>query len=396
MSEIEAYFRQRISSPDYRGIHLAQHNRIPEEKLVALLASIQRAVKDKEFLIPPGDEPNPTRRHNPTEARQVRGFEDYYTILDEISSSGVAGVSATFNSLKKNHFPNLDAMGLIHRQVPQRGTTEPGRARLSAEALEIVSVGTSHRRKILIGDAMQRLLGNKFIEGIHALLNRVDVLNVYELMLIVSDKHLDIDQKEKLVRDYRRLKMIGRLQLHSELESKCASTMTLPKVDMRDWHNWWNESKQVMSMLALVPGFNVYNDDQVMLAGYAGLVVFDGARSQQVKQQALLWHGLERSAGWELHHILPVAYATCESDMRAIDSKENLLYIPAQQHRRIPNRQNRSVKLEIRGNVVRLLNPMTLAGDPSFDFDIPIQAQLDSSKAAEMVDYNNYLLNSVL
>lgn len=396
MSDIETYLRQRIASPEYRGIHLAQHNRLPEEKLVALLASIQRAVNDQEFLVPPGDEPNPTRRHDPAQPRQVRGFEDYYNILDEIATCSVPGVSATFNSLKKNHFPNLDEMGLLHRQVPQRGTTEPGRARLSATALELASIGPSYRRKILIGNAMQRLLGENFIETLHTLLNRVDVLNVYELMLIVSDKSLNIDLKEKLVREYRRLKMIGRIQLHSELEDRCASTMTLSKVDKRDWHNWWNESKQVMSMLALVPGFNVYNDDQVMLAGYAGLVIFDGARSQQVKQQALLWHGLEKIEGWELHHILPVDYATCESDMRAIDSKENLLYLPAQQHRRIPNRQNRSVKLEIRGDLVRLLNPMTVAGDPSFNFDIPIEVQLDPSKATEMVSYNSYLLNSVL
>jgi hypothetical protein len=398
MSKINDYLLRRIARDDYRGQHLAQHNRLPEDKLVALLTGIYNAVGDRTFTIPPGDDPQPSRKHDADSERIPKGFDDYFSILDEISKSPVTGVSATFNSLKKNHFPNFEGMGLIHRKVLRESATASGtvfEATLTPFAIEIINAGATLRRAELIGTAMKSLIGGGFIDDMYSLLKKVEQLNVYEVMLIASDTNISLPEKEDLIRDYRRLKRLGILKLHVEMEKLCATTMALPKKDKRDWHNWWNEARQIMTMMSMVNGFNVYNEEHLMLAGSAGVALFSAARSEAVKAEALRWHGLDKIEGWELHHIYPVEYATCERDMTIIDSKENLLYIPAALHRKIPTRSNLAVGLAYENGQVFLTNPTTPTNEINFVFEIPAEIQVNASLLPTMIDYNKGLLAAV-
>ncbi len=386
--DLERYLRSRVLRDDYRGIHLAQHNRLPEEKLVGLLDAIHSAVGIGEFAVPPGDEPSPTRKHRPSARRQVTGFDDYYDILDAIANAGVKGVSATFNSLKKNHFPNFEAMGLLTR-------SEGGRkGRLTTAATNILDAGPTRKRTLLVGQAMERIVGS-FANELHEMLRKLDQLNVWEIMLIISDLSLSRDEKERFVRQYRRLRAVRRLELHENIQGLCDATMKLGKVEKRDWHNWWNEAKQIVTMLSLVPGFVVFQEEHVMLAGGPGIPIVEKARSAQVKREAMEWHGLAATRGWELHHIFPVEYAVGAADMALIDSKENLLYIPASRHREIPRRGNRSVKIQHDGKTLSLCNPANSTGKPRFDFEIGRDVRVRIDLIPKMIAYNDMLLKSV-
>jgi hypothetical protein len=388
-SQIEKYLRARVGRDDYRGIHIAQHNRLPEDKLVAILDAMRVAVGEDEFDIPPGDEPNPGRKHNPRARRQVAGFDDYYSILDNIAKSSVKGVSATFNSLKKNHFPNFESMGLLDRR-------DSGRiGHLTRAAVMILDAGKTRKRTILIGQAMEKLVGTKFANELHELLRDLSQLNVWEVMLVVSDPSLGTDQKTQLVRSYRRLRAVDRLELHETIRSICEPTMLLSKKDRRDWHNWWNEAKQIVTMLAFVPGFMVLQEEHLMLAGAAGIPLFERARSAQIKREAMDWHQLAPKTGWELHHIYPVEYATSAADMALIDAKQNLIYIPKGRHQQIPRQNNRSVGLRFDATNVYLVNPANLKGLPKFDFVIPKEVAVKIENLPAMVAYNEKLLKSV-
>jgi hypothetical protein len=377
--ELRPYLEARIASDGYRGIHVAQHNRLPEAKLVALLKAIHNVAGTSDFEVPPGDDPG----------TRLLGFNKYYEILDAIAASEVSDLSATFNSLKKNHFPNFESMGLLVRENRARN------ARLTQAAVEIINAGESQRRKKLIGDAMERMFGVPFVEDLHALLTKIDFLSLHEFMLIASDEELCREDKERLIRAYRRLKRVERLQLHAEMEGRCAQTMSLPKKDKRDWHNWWNEARQIVTMLATVPGFNVYNDEQVMQAGSSAVSLFLPTRSNQAKQDAFEWHGVEKRDGWEMHHVYPVEYATCERDMALIDAKENLLYIPAEAHRRIPSRGNRSVQLRYDLTHVLLVNPAAPDGKPQVLLAVPQEAAVKRELLSVMAAYSDQLLQSV-
>ena len=388
-SEIRKYLKSRVTRDDYRGIHLAQHNRLPEEKLTAILGAIYEACGNEIFEIPPGDDPKPSRAHDPNKRRQLKGFQKYFEILDNIASSEVRGVSATFNSLKKNHFPNFDGMGLLSR-------TEDGRfGRLTSDGVKIVNSGPSRERTLLIGQAVERLIGAQFVSDLHSILRETDQLNVYEIMLFVSDHNLDNSRRKDLVRAYRRMRAVQRLQLHEEIFDFCQSTMNMAKKEMRDWHNWWNESKQIVGMLGFVPGFVVVENEHVMLVGGRGIPAFERIRSAQVKREALEWHGLVNKPGWELHHIYPIEYATSARDLALLDAKENLILIPRELHRQIPNRGNRSVHLEFSTTHITLSNPASKDRQPQFQFKISKDVLVDPSRLERMAAYNAKLLESV-
>jgi hypothetical protein len=171
--------------------------------------------------------------------------------------------------------------------------------------------------------------------------------------------------------------------------------MLLSKKDRRDWHNWWNEAKQIVTMLAFVPGFMVLQEEHLMLAGAAGIPLFERARSAQIKREAMDWHQLAPKTGWELHHIYPVEYATSAADMALIDAKQNLIYIPKGRHQQIPRQNNRSVGLRFDATNVYLVNPANLRGLPKFDFVIPKEVAVKIENLPAMVAYNEKLLESV-
>jgi hypothetical protein len=392
---IKNYLLNRVKRDDYRGIHLAQHNRLPEEKLVAILAAIHSAVGVESFGIPPGDDPNPTRTHNPKAERHANGYDSYYDILDAISLTTVAGVSATFNSLKKNHFPNFEGMGLLLRSVDSQQDDRAYTARLSDKAVNIIDAGQSRNRTLLIGEATESLIGKQFIDDLHHLLTQVDMLNVYELMLVVSDPGLSLPDKEKLIREYRKLKAIQRIKMHSDVKNTCEPTMALSKKERRDWHNWWNESRQILTMLSTVAGFNVYNQERIMLAGSADTAYFDNSRSATIKRLAFDWQGITPREGWELHHIYPIEYATCSKDMELIDAVENLLYIPAAKHRTIPNSGNMSVQFSYDSSQVILVNPVSKDNEPKFVFLNPSEVAIKGENLETMRKYSEKLLRSV-
>lgn len=397
---VESYLFGRISHSDYRGIHLAQHNRLPQAKLEALLETIHSAVGDQPFDTPPGDDPKPTRRHDPQAPRALPTFNDYYNILDRIAEQGDKSISATFNSLKKNHFPNFESMGLLHRFNESgeggNGGSGASKAKLSAHALALIAAEGRAKYR-LFGDANERLLkAHDLLDKLHDVLTAVDSLNVYELMLFVSDPKINAEQCAKFVRSYRRLKRLRILELHQALQDRCSKTMdaSVSKVDKRDWHNWWNQARQIMTMLNTVSGFSVVEDEVVFLAGNAA-PKFVAERSASVKAEALAWHGLERRDGWELHHIFPIDYATCAKDLQLIDSKENLLYIPSAVHKTIPSRQNRSVKFTFDASSVRLINPVAPTGEPLLVIVRPDQAAVKESNLPLMANYSERLLTEI-
>ena len=95
-SEVENYLNNRISDPKkYRGMHLAQHNRLPIEKLIVILQSIRSAVGVAWFIEPANDDPAPTRKHDPLQPRRIpngmilQDCAEYYLILDEIYNAQV-------------------------------------------------------------------------------------------------------------------------------------------------------------------------------------------------------------------------------------------------------------------------------------------------------------------
>jgi hypothetical protein len=149
-------------------------------------------------------------------------------------------------------------------------------------------------------------------------------------------------------------------------------------------------------MLNNVTGFNVYQDEQIMKSGNAAAAFFIATRSSIVKREALTWHDINGIDGWELHHIMPVEYATGSDDLRKIDEKRNMLYIPGSIHRLIPRTSNLMVSFSYDSSNVILSNPLSKTGEPSMSIAFPRNAGVKEDNLDLMVKYNRELLGLVV
>ena len=394
-AELRAYLDARISdSRTYRGLHVAQHNRIGPERLTAILEGVAQAADSRWFIVPPGDDPAPSRTHDPAIPHPLRAtYPDYFSVLDAITR---AGVPVTFNSLKKNHFPNLDDMGLLERQEMSRGNF---RARLTSAATDIVTESDERTRQGHIGRARERLFASRdpaFLRELFELLGDISTLSDTELMLFVSDRDQDRSKHQELIRAYRRMALLQRVVLLSEYERRCDATIGLPKVKRLDWGNWRNQAQQIISLLQLVTGFVVpegagervvVRSDRPVPSGYTR------TRSNGVKDKALALHSLTRQEGWELHHIVPIEYATCDAEMQLIDSPENLLCLTKEAHRQFPTTGNTTIKLgAVTATEVHIED---LAGRTPIVLEIDIDVFLDPRVVHALKNYNARLLASM-
>jgi len=397
---VETYLQSRIQdSKSYRGVHLQQHNRLPQAKLEVLLTAIYNTVGAESFIEPSGDDPAPSRSHKVGDPwRYPKGnlpgdCSNYWEILDAIAGADVSDVSASFNSLKKNHFPNLEAMGLLSRI---EGTHDsPKRAQLTDRAVEYLQANKRQRSKIF-ADASEKPLA-PFIERLDPLLERFNIISVYEVMLFVSDFTLELDECETLIYNYKRLKQIQKLELHESIQKQMQRRMgpDVPKRQKLDWHNWLNQAQQILDHLQVVTGFVVYQNEVVMRSGDAFAASFSARRSQTVKAEAMDWHSLDKVDGWELHHVLPIDYATSEAELDRIDSKENLIYISKEAHRKFPTRSNRTVKLKFSEGCVTVFNPASRDQLPEVTLVIDVDIRLDMDNLPAMLEYNEMLLDFI-
>jgi len=400
--EVNDYLVKRISNPSaYRGMHLAQHQRLPIDKFEVIVRAIFTVAGDDKFVEPSGDDPDPSGTHELGDTRRapagmtLKQCRDYWEILDEIARAEAQGVGASFNSLKKNTFPNLERMGILERSsADTAGAVKT--AKLTRYAIEFLK-GSNRQKVVVYSNAMQKIL-SPLLEVLDLALERFDSVNVYEMMLFLTDDMKSIDERVNLLGRYKLLKRLQTIKLHTDIKDLMSKKMGthVPKKEKLDWHNWWNESKQMLGMLSTVVGYSVLNDDIVMKAGDARQEQFNRTRSQNVKTQSLEWHGLEAKRGWELHHIIPVEYAASSSDLRKIDDKRNMLYIPSAVHRLIPNSSNLMVQLDINKTHVVLRNPLSTSGKPDMEIPWPKEAGVIPENFQEMIKYNKSLLGLII
>jgi hypothetical protein len=401
--DVREYLHRRVSdSTTYRGMHLVQHQRLPEDKLFVILKSIHDAVGESSFVEPANDDPSPTgKSHQLGDPRRTpRGntAEEciaYWDILDNIAAANVDDVGATFNSLKKNTFPNLEGMKLLIR-TPGLTKNHPKKAQLSPIAVKFIFSQPRERTRIF-SECNENVL-KPMINVLDITLQKFDTVSVYEMMLFLTDENLSTQNRIELLGKYKRLKTLQIIQLHKDLQSYMANKMgpNVAKVDKLDWHNWWNESKQITQMLNTVIGFNVYQNELIMKAGNAEATSFTANRLASVKKEALIWHSVEPRENWDLHHILPVEYATGSADLRHIDDKRNLLYIPSSIHRKIPNTSNLMVEFTFDALNVYLQNPLVEGKEPRLAIAWPRDAAVNKLNLDSMVDYNKKLLELVI
>lgn len=403
-NEFIKYIVKRVQRNDYRGWHVTQHNRLTteQEKVKKILEVIQLYSQNNILLVPPGDH-----------SHYISGYKDdsmytqYIAAVDHIHEELGAG---TFNSIKKNIFPDLERMGFVYRGVM---TYSPDSRTRGLPYLSMTAQGKSLCKSnimdgsIIFHKGVVNIFNEKleeFVNVIHDSEFKKSNISIYEFMFIFSDVRKDKDiGKVSLLKSYRRLKKRKRDRLIELIKEYANPNHWTNKKHKRDFGNWKNEIQQMMGMLKRTLYFEVGSNRYISL-NFSGESVSSGElkikRRQVPKEEYFKYHGVNKLNNFELHHIVPLSQATSDVEVQLVDDYKNLIYISKSKHKEFRKKPHH-IHLDINSNYASFSRYLILSGTDNAEADKikaindGKEARYSSNQVTVMSKYNNDLLKSL-
>lgn len=353
------YLADRIRHVDYRGAESSQHNRYEVNDVHAILSLLDECA------------PNQTLMSIRTTDLSKRGTilpdEEKYTEFCE-ACKAKTGVG-TVDAMRKNLFPDFHRMQLIERYDKNRVRIDPYRRRpvkfvsLSGLGVKYVQSKRLIDRYFIFARCVDQLLSGRIGVLLDIMRNtpRMGRISIHEYMFFVdavdtkNDFSITIPQAIELIRSYRLLSKTQRRSTVEEMKRELRPGVRLPKPHKRDYHNWLNKAQQAYSLLRQTPYFDVEGDDLVLKSKKSGRgAVVELSRSKEEKCRYFLKHHVKKRIGFEIHHVVPLAWATGEHDFKLLDDWKNMVYIDGYNHSMITQNGNRNVIMEIEGKDILL------------------------------------------
>lgn len=301
--------------------------------------------------------------------------------------------------MRKNLFVDFHRMGLIVRYGLSKIPTDPLSSQrvkfvsLSDQGLRLINAETIDEQFYIFSRGVDLLLGG-FINILLKLLRDPDFklkyIEIHEFMFFASaigtqtSFNIDSARCVELVNSYRRLSRTQRRAALETLEDKLKPEKFMgDKTSKRDLHNWRNKAEQIFNILDQTVYFEV-RDKTLYLRR-------DKMRSFSQKMRYFKKHSVDRSPGYELHHVAPLSWSESEEQFKLFDNWQNMVYISAFEHAQITQNRNRNVVMtaddeniilsDYSENQIYLTNRDTILYDPD--------------KQLVMLGYNQQLLEAV-
>jgi len=280
-----------------------------------------------------------------------------------------AGIG-TQDAMRKNLFVDLHRMGLINRFDKNENKTNPFSSQsvryvsLSQLGLRFIDSKTILDKYFIFSKGIDQLLGG-FINILLNILrdpdNDIDKIDITEFMFFVSaigtSASFNLNQEEcvEYIKNYRNLTGIQRKAVTETLKDKLKPEKFIgPKTLKRDYHNWTNKAEQIYSILDQTVYFEVRGTILVLKTGQNSYVEGEEPkrldRSLNEKYQYFQKHEVEKTKGFELHHVVPLSWAENIHQFKLFDKWQNMVYIDAFSHAKITQNRNRNVLMKIDGD----------------------------------------------
>lgn len=335
------YLVKRLRSKDYRGWHISQHNRYDRQDIEMILQEIHNVVGEYDFAIPPGDYKRDTSL--------PEKFQKYQTIVKQIHSKLNR---VTINSLKKNFFPDLERMGFLIRKKNKSEKTSRAffYGKLAPNAVKFLEAKDLFEKHKKFTDGIDKLFSNRIselCEMISLSAYAKYAISIYELMFIFSDYDQDVDKIE-LLDSYRSLGTRHRKKVIN-LVKKYAKPDNFEgdKTNRRDFHNWKNQTQQIMNLLKMTVYFKVVQNKFLRLNSTKIGFFPELKRSVTAKIDYFSFHQVKKREKFELHHIVPFSCAQNTAEAKLIDDYRNLIYIHRNKHKEVSQDRDKYVVLSI-------------------------------------------------
>ncbi len=395
------FIDSRLLDDKYRGSWSSQHNRYTMDKISIILSLFNKYSPNKELMII--RTADISKRPNNTEEERT-----YSEFCNEAKAQ--AGIG-TQDAMRKNLFVDLHRMGLIERYDKNKVPTNPLSAQsvkyvsLTDQGLKLINAPTVLDKYFIFSKGVDLLLGG-YIDVILNLLRdteyALEKISIYEFMFFVSaigtdtTFNINTDKCVELIKEYRNLSSIQRKAVIEELKVKLKpQNYSGTKTAKRDYHNWHNKAQQVFSILDQTVYFEIRGDILVLKEGvnsYNGEPLVNRLdRSLNEKYQYFVIHEIDKVQGFELHHVVPLAWSENIHQFKLLDKWQNMVYIDAFSHAKITQNRNRNV-------VMSAIDKDLILKDYS-DKEVYLKnienIAYNTGKQKVMLDYNIELLKTV-
>lgn len=348
------FLAQRVQSDNYRGLQISQHNRYTQQEILTILQEIYTLCGSELMQIRTSDLSK--RPHN------IEGEEKYAELTSKIA--GKIG-RCTQDSLRKNIFVDLHRMGLIRRfNDKQKPLEKFERSRvkyisLSDFGIEFLQNEDIFMRNLLYTRALENLMQGFGEEILNIILElESNYLSMYEALFFATFLYQRLESRHYgrsdivwLIKDYRTLSRFQKQALLEKIKLYCEpKNFSGTKIEKRDFHNWINETQQILSLLTQMAYFEWNKQDSKLYirTGNYGIYEDSSKLKRSIKEKYLYFekHNIAKEKGFELHHIVPLCLATGRAEFQVLDKWENMAYIDAFSHAKITQNNNANMRLE--------------------------------------------------
>ena len=346
------FLANRILKTDYRGLQISQHNRYNYEQVVKMLELFYSLVGEKKMQIRTTD-----LKKRPTNYPGEKIYAEYTRLVRSHFGKG------TQDSIRKNLFVDFDRMGLIERFGKDKEKTDPfGRksvkfVSISKMGLKLIDPNIDLFNKYLVFTNALDSIMKGFATDLLDVITELKYLEIHELQYFVTylyheyqGKIVDKETVVSLVKQFRLMSSYQIQSVHEYLKTRLVPSLQRgDKTAKRDYHNWLNESQQIVNLLKMTVFYEVDLDNKkIRLRIGKGSIFSNHAKIKRSMTQKNLYfknHELQKRVGFELHHIVPLSWAASREEFFVLDQWDNMIYIDAYSHAKISQNSNKNVKL---------------------------------------------------
>jgi len=354
-NEALQFIDKRIADDKYRGSESSEHNRYDREEIYNTLKLLNEYTPDQSLMKIRTADLSKRPENTPDEYQYARFCEAVKRYK-----------KGTQDSIRKNIFVDLHRMGLIDRWAVQKKKVvklspfQRGAIKyvsLTDDGLKFANSDNILKQSFIFTKALDILLGGYVEYALEILKDpdyEIDKISKYEFMFFVSaidtqtSFNISLNKCIELIHSYRLLSRIQQRAVIETLKAKLIPDNFIgDKTAKRDWHNWQNKIDQAYFLFKQTVYFDVEGDnaDFLVLAGRNSNVnsKITITRSSDAKREYFVNHRVEREAGFELHHVVPLSWAENDEHYNLLDKWKNLLYIDGFSHAKVTANNSRNV-----------------------------------------------------
>lgn len=392
------FLAKRLQSKDYRGIQISQHNRYTKKEILVILQEIYALVGSNLMQI---------RTTDLSKRPQNVGGEELYAQLTHNISLKLS--RCTQDSLRKNIFVDMHRMGLISRfnvKKQELSSFANGTKKfisLTKLGLALLQEKNIFTQNLLFTRALETLLNGFGEELLNIVLElNSNYISEEEMVFFASFLNQRLENSifsrsviVEFIKEYRTLSKFQQKMLAEKVQAYCNPVnFSGDKTNKRDFHNWLNETQQIITLLSQMSYFYCNNKRLFVRVGKNDIFEDNTKlkRSLTEKQAYFMQHQVNKSKGFELHHIVPLCWAKSRVEFQTLDKWENLVYIDAFSHAKITQNNNKNVRLSF----INLNAVFSDFKENQVLCEKDSQILYDKNKQKIMLDYNQNLFHATM